>query len=97
MRAKNECSTRQDPHQTKHACSGHFWLPENQPYWNARTHLMSTEEFEKKSLPQEEWNAQRNSLHGDKTDVEDEFVSVNIPLDSRAIVQGGKKLFNASI
>ena len=95
--AKNKCCARQDTHQMKHACSGHFWLPEHQPYWNARTHLMSTEEFEKKLFPQEEWSAQRHSLHGVKTDVGNKLVSVNIPFGSRAIVQYGKTLFNISI
>ena len=53
-RAKNKCYMRQDPHQIKHVCSGHFWLPEHQPYWNAMTHLMNAEEFEKKLFPLEE-------------------------------------------
>ena len=38
---------RQDPHQIKHVSSGHFWLPEHQPHWNAMTHLINVEEFEK--------------------------------------------------
>ena len=58
---------------------------------------MSTEEFETKSLPKEEWNAKRNSLNGDKTGVGHKFVSVGVSFGSRMIVQDGKTSFNVLI
>ena len=58
---------------------------------------MNAEDFEKKLFPLEEWNAQRNSPHGDKTNAANKFVSVNAPFGSRMIVQDGKTLFNISI
>ena len=94
---KNKCYMRQDPHQTKHVCSGHFWLPEYQPYWNARTHLMNAEEFEKKLFSLEEQNRQRNSPHGDKINVTNKFVNVNVPFGSRVLVQDGKMLLDFAI
>ena len=55
---------------------------------------MSTEEFEAKSLPKEEWNAQRNFHDGDKTVVGRKLVRVDVLFGSHLIFQDGKTLLN---
>ena len=58
---------------------------------------MSTEELEAKLFPKEEWNAQRNHLNGDNTNVGRKFVSANAPFGSCAVAQDGEALLNILI
>ena len=37
---QNTCYMRPDPYQMNHVNSGHFWLPDYQPYWNDHTNLV---------------------------------------------------------
>ena len=87
---QNTCYMRPDPYQMKHVNSGHFWLPDYQPYWNDRSNLVVPKMHDSKTFPIDKWNLETEAENGDKTDVAQHMVNVAFPCGSRVIAQDGK-------